>query len=143
MSSKGVGTLHFIDGIMDKWGYLDILKKNVKQSAQKMGLTSGYMFQQDNDPKHTAEVCKQWLIWNVPKQLKTPAQSPDLNLIEHLWVRLKRQVSSKNVSSKTELKQVVTEEWNKIQPSTCKRLVNSMQRRCVSVLKARGYSSTY
>ena len=35
MSSKGVGTIQFIDGIMDAYVYLDILKNDVKQSAQK------------------------------------------------------------------------------------------------------------
>ena len=141
MSSKGVGTLHFFDGTMDKWGYLDVLKKNVKQSALKMGFMPSYKFQQDNDPKHTAEICKQLAIWNVPKQLKTPAQSPDLNPIEHLWVHLKRRVHSHNLQSKHELNRIVAEEWGKIDPLTCKNLVNSMQRRCKSVIKSRGYSS--
>ena len=35
MSSNGVGTMEFIDGTMDKFVYNGILKRNVKQSAQK------------------------------------------------------------------------------------------------------------
>ncbi|GBN31433.1 Transposable element Tc1 transposase, partial [Araneus ventricosus] len=35
MSAVGVGNLHFIDGMMDKYMYLDILKQNSKQSAEK------------------------------------------------------------------------------------------------------------
>ncbi|KAJ4427525.1 hypothetical protein ANN_25173 [Periplaneta americana] len=104
MSSKGVGTIHFIDDNLNKWGYLNILKNNVKQSVEKMGLLASYMFQQDNDPKHTAEINKLWLIWNVPKQLRTPAQSADLNPIEHLWPILKRRVRKCKVTSKEDLK---------------------------------------
>ncbi|GBM51833.1 hypothetical protein AVEN_25520-1 [Araneus ventricosus] len=51
MSAVGVGNLHFIDGMMDKYMYLDILKQNLKQSAEKMGILPHYKLYQDNDPK--------------------------------------------------------------------------------------------
>ena len=38
MSAKGPGNLYFIEGIMDQNMYLDILKQNLKQSAEKFGL---------------------------------------------------------------------------------------------------------
>ena len=60
MSSFGVGSLHFIDGIMVKVIYKDILMQNLKQSAQKMEFQGSYTFQH-NDPKHTAQF-KTWLI---------------------------------------------------------------------------------
>ena len=60
MSSSGVRNLHFIDGIMNKVIYKDILMQNLKQSAQKMEFQGSYTFQH-NDPKHTAQF-KTWLI---------------------------------------------------------------------------------
>ena len=60
--------MHSIDGIMVKYVHNDILKENVKQSAIKMGMSYVYMFQQENSSKHTAELKRQWLIWNIPKQ---------------------------------------------------------------------------
>jgi hypothetical protein len=57
-----VGNIHFIDGIMVKYVYNDILKKNVKQSTIEMGMSYVYMFQQENNSKHTAELKRQWLI---------------------------------------------------------------------------------
>ena len=54
-SSKGVGNLVFIDEIMDKMVYLEILKNNLRQSSLKMGLDN-FIFQHDIDPKHTAKV---------------------------------------------------------------------------------------
>lgn len=143
MSSQGVGTIHFIDGTMDKFVYNNILKQNVKQSAEKMGMMAGFMFQQDNDSKHTAEINKLWLIWNVAKQLRTPPQSADLNPIEHLWAILKRRIRKSQVKSKHDLRRVITEEWEKITPDICKRLICSMQRRCEAVIKAKGYSTKY
>ncbi|GFY24670.1 transposable element Tc1 transposase [Trichonephila clavipes] len=58
MTASGVGKLVFIDGIMHKMAYLNILQNNLKESADKLGLVSNFPFQQDNDPEHTAFGCK-------------------------------------------------------------------------------------
>jgi hypothetical protein len=138
-----VGKIHFINVIMVKYEYNDILKKNVKQSTMKMGMSYVYMFQQENNNKHNAELNRQWLIWNIHKQLKTPAQSPDLKPIEHLWAILKRGVHKVIIRSNNHLKRVVIQEWEAISSEICRNLVNSMHRRCVSVIKAKGYATKY
>ena len=45
-SSRGVGTLHKIDGIMNAVMYRDILESNLDESVQKLGLGTDYIFQQ-------------------------------------------------------------------------------------------------
>ena len=50
MSAYGVGELVFIDEYMDKLKYLQILKENLKKSAENMGILDTYKFYQDNDP---------------------------------------------------------------------------------------------
>ena len=52
ISSKGVGELIFIDGILDKNKYLSILKDNLIKSANNMNIRDNFKFSQDNDPKH-------------------------------------------------------------------------------------------
>jgi len=51
-----MGLLHRIDGIMNRKVYIDILE-NVILPYAKCFLGRGFIYQQDNDPKHrTAEV---------------------------------------------------------------------------------------
>ncbi|GFT04910.1 transposable element Tc1 transposase [Trichonephila clavipes] len=49
MASSGFGNLHFIDG-MNKYVYLDLFKRNLKQSVSKLGISGYFKLYQDNDP---------------------------------------------------------------------------------------------
>ena len=60
-SSSGTGTLHIIEGTMGNAVYCEILKENMLSSVKSLKLPRGWIFQQDNDPKHTAVKTKEWL----------------------------------------------------------------------------------
>jgi Transposase len=45
MAASGVGNLVFIDGLMDKLVYMDILKQNLKQCVVNLGMPPVYKFQ--------------------------------------------------------------------------------------------------
>lgn len=143
MAGNGVGNLVFIDSIMDQFKYLNILKENLKQSAQKLDLEEDFWFQQDNDPKHTAHNIKLWLLYNIKNQLKSPPQSPDLNPIEHLWDLLERKIRQHKITSKDMLKSVIMDEWAKISTDDTLKLVKSMPNRLAEVLKRKGYPTSY
>ncbi|GFW99113.1 transposable element Tcb2 transposase [Trichonephila clavipes] len=114
---------------MNQYNYLNILKNNLSQSASKLGLDRSFTFQQDNDPKHTARVVREWLLYNVRKQVKTPPQSPDLNPIEHLWDYFDRQIRKQEIKTKNDLKKALLEEWQKIPSSITQNLVKSVPSR--------------
>lgn len=143
MSAAGVGKLHFIEGIMDHKMYINILKENLNASSQKLNLEGKYIFQQDNDPKHKARNTRLWLLYNVPKELNTPPQSPDLNPIEHLWKVLEDNIRKRPISNKKDLKIALQEEWDKISPSVTANLVSSMPRRLQAVIDAKGNPTKY
>ena len=67
-----------------------------------------------------------------------PAQSPDLNPIEHAWFYLKRKLAEYEESPKgiEELWRRTQEEWNKIPAEVCQGLIESMPRRVEAVLKS-------
>ncbi|GFV36025.1 transposable element Tcb1 transposase [Trichonephila clavipes] len=140
MAVSRVGKLVLIDGIMHKMAYLNILQNNLKESADKLGLGSNFIFQQDNDPKHTAFVVKEWLLYHYRNQLNTLPQSPDLNVIENLWSHLERAVQKHQITRKEQLKSVLQEEWLNIAPETTRHLVESMPRRLEAVISAKAYN---
>ncbi|GFT49154.1 transposable element Tcb2 transposase [Trichonephila clavipes] len=143
MATSGVGKLVFIDGIMHKMAYLNILQNNLKESADNLGLRSNFIFQQDNDPKHTAFVVEEWLFYHCRNQLNILPQSLDLNVIDHLWSHLERSVQKHQITSKEQLKKVLQEEWLNIAPETTRHLVESMPRRLEAVISAKGYATKY
>ena len=51
MSSKGVGHITLVNGLMDSVQYCEILKNGLRQSAIDLGMGRRFVFQQDNDPK--------------------------------------------------------------------------------------------
>ena len=55
-AAGGTGALHKIDGFMRKENYMDILKQHLKTSVRKLKLGRKWVFQMDNDPKHTSKV---------------------------------------------------------------------------------------
>ncbi|GFX43287.1 transposable element Tcb2 transposase [Trichonephila clavipes] len=94
---------------------------------------------QDNDPKHTARNVKMWCLFHCKQQLRTPSQSPDINVIEKLWVTLEIAVQKHQIRNKAHLKQVLQEEWDKISSDTTKKLVESVPKR----LEAKGHATRY
>ena len=122
--SLGTGCLESVQGSMKPQDYQGILERNVLPSVRKLGLSRrSWVFQQDNDPKHTAKNTQEWLgekRWTI---LKWPSMSPDLNPIEHLWKELKHAIWRRHPSNLRQLEQFAHEQWAKIPVDSCKIII--------------------
>lgn len=138
VSYDGVGWLYWIERNLDANQYIQILEGLLLHSVDDWDLDpSNTVSQQDNDPKHTAQIAKAWLNNSPLELLDQPPYSPDINLVEHVWSILETQIHHQNPppTNANTLWQALEEEWYKIPLSQtasymtqfCTRLMHCMK----------------
>lgn len=142
-SAKGTGRLIRVKDRMNGAMYREILSQNLLPSVRTLKMKRGWVFQHDNDPKHTARATKEWLRKKHLKVLEWPSQSPDLNPIENLWRELKVRVARRQPQNITALEKICIEEWAKIPATVCANLVKTYSKRLTSVIANKGYVTKY
>ncbi|GBB92182.1 hypothetical protein RclHR1_01980007 [Rhizophagus clarus] len=127
--------------IMNAEFYVEILQNHVPQIDEMLG--DDWRFQQDNDPKHTSRIAKEFLRDNVPEVMDWPSNSPDLNLIENLWAIVKGNVERRMPKNLNDLERFMVEEWNSIPETVILGLVGSMKKRCELIIENNGERISY
>ena len=146
-AAKGVGKLYRVQGIMNKEQYHKILQYCLFPSAELLFGNEDWVLQQDNDPKHTAIINKNYVATKVAngicRTFEWPSQTPDLNPIENLWSILDWECSHRTVNNEEELFNELQEAWKALPTTQLEPLVNSMPRRCAAVIAAGGKMTKY
>lgn len=142
-SSLRIGRLIEITGKMNAEMYKNILKQNLTASSEEMGLCNDFVFQQDNDPKHTSKLLKRFFEENDIQMLSWPSQSPDLNPIENIWDELDRKVPQNKRKSLNEFRTSLFETWRSIGHEIVEKLIKSIPKRLKLVIDAKGGPINY
>uniref|UniRef100_A0A8R1E1D3 HTH_Tnp_Tc3_2 domain-containing protein n=1 Tax=Caenorhabditis japonica TaxID=281687 RepID=A0A8R1E1D3_CAEJA len=111
-SDTSMGPLKIIVGTMDRYVYEDIMENTMRPWA-RANLGRSWVFQQDNDPKHTSG--------------------------HELERRLKR-VRASNANQKFAQLEAA---WKSIPMTVVKTLLDSIPRRCQAVIDDKGYPTKY
>ncbi len=146
LTPNGAGKITQIHGKMDAAMYCGILAKFLRLQEQREGKKPGeYIFQQDNDPKHTSRLAKTHFERRGLTVLPWPPNSPDLNIIEHCWNELKRRIyrRSRHPSTLGALVDAAKGEWVDVEQDFVETLYESMPRRMAAVMKAKGGNTKY
>lgn len=147
MTWQGLGYgCQIYDGTMKSPDYIQILDTTLQDTLKHYRYRAGeFIFQHDNHPAHTSAITKKYILDAGIELLPWPAQSADLNPIEHVWTYLKARIGAheKRPKSIHELWEVILEEWERVPPDFLQRLYESMPRRVAAVLKAKGGQTKY
>jgi hypothetical protein len=143
MSAKGLGNFEFIDGIVNAEKYQKILTNGLLPSINKLHAEENSIFQQDGASCHTAKSTQKWLSEKGITVLSWPSSSPDLNIIETLWHKMKQQLRNNPQRTIPDLKSKLADIWTKFTPEFCKSLAATMPARIAAVVKAKGDVTPY
>jgi len=157
-SKGGISSAEYIDtlknGLLPFIEQLNNIPRATELDAIHVCTIGDYIFQQDNAPIHTSQATRRFFQSHRLEVMDWPANSPDLNPIEHLWPHLKTKFHHEfealgtKKPSRSEgalelyagiLKRVWAEELEAIAQS----LVESMPRRIDTVIAAGGGPTRY
>ena len=128
-----------VDGNIDSAKYQQILAfqyiRNYKRSQ---------IFQQDGAPCHTSGSTMKFLRGKKIKVLQGwPAQSPDMNIIDHIWGRMKEESWRTKPKNLEELWDAFKVAFHAIPDDFINKLYNSLPNRMATVLQAKGTHTRY
>ena len=143
ISKRGSTKIIMFTGNMDAHFYVtEILAKGLLPFITET-FPNGHRFQQDNDPKHTSRLAREYMENSGIIWWQTPPESPDLNPIEMLWHELKHFL--RNVVKpmiKDELLEGIARFWReKLNPAKCVRCIGHIQKVLPIVVERQGRAS--
>ncbi|GFS92042.1 transposable element Tcb1 transposase [Trichonephila clavipes] len=115
-----------------------ILEQHVRLFRGAMG--AEFLFMDDNARPHRANIVDECLQLEDITRVDSPAYSPDLNPIDHVWDMFGRRIAARQPPSTClpELRRALLDEWYNIPQDQNDNFTLSMPRRCKACIASSG-----
>jgi len=114
-------------------------------NTQKIGIKrlfrgiKRWWFQQDGAPSHKDKDSVKFIRKNLTKNiLPHPAQSPDLNPIELIWAKMKKEVEMQCPQTKNDLLEAITNSWKNINLRFIRKCIMGIKKKMKEIVKNEG-----
>lgn len=142
ISNDGPGPLVRIQNNLDSEGYLNLFRYRLWRYYPDL-YNGIQIFQDDNATSHNADVVNQWFDRYQIRRIEWPSRSPDINIIEDVWNKLKFEMRGKIFMSQDNLWEEIKKQWENLSPDFIDGLYESLPNRVQAVLNARGGATKY
>ena len=130
------------DGKMFATGFIEVLKAGLIPYYNEVNKKTRLM--QESDPKHTSARVWLWFQDTGVNWWKTPAESPDFNLIENLWHELKEHNQRViKPTTKDELVAGTLQFWETVNIAKCKKYFHHLKKVVPKVIETNGGPTGY
>ena len=143
ISKRGATKILIFDGNMDAKFYVEEILGGTLLPFIRSKFADGHRFQQDNDPKHTSRLAREYMERHGIHWWKTPPESPDLNPIELVWHELKHFLRTiVKPTTKEELLAGITRFWReRMTAEKCEVYINHLKKVVPIVIERGGRAS--
>ena len=124
---------------------IEILDKNLWPVVVWNFEGKEYLFINDNAPVHRAHTVDNYKDQSEVTSMKWLAQSPDLNIIQNIWLYMKRELqkSAINIATKNDLLREIQSVWWNIELDYIRNVYQSIPDRLDNVIKMRAHLTKY
>jgi len=135
-----VSMLELVEGTMTALKYLNILKRRLLKNHDSSPLNTesdSLIYHHDNLKPHKANDVKRYFEERNIYVLSWPLKSPDLNLIESVWARLKASLK-RSYQNQQDLEEDIINAWNSMPCDFVVNLYASKKDRIQAVIDKEG-----